>query len=115
MDPSQAGPLREQEEPDGAAEVGEDVVEFPHHRDDVMEYGLPLRRDITRVIRRHRPEIVVSGTFDVRLVGGMTNRADHRAAGLATLDAARDAGNRWVFPELEPEAWSRGTACAWSA
>lgn len=27
------------------------------------------------------------------------DQADHRAAGLATLDAIRDAGNRWVFPE----------------
>src|SRR6266567_9643945 len=38
------------------------------------------------------------------------DQADHRAAGLATLDAVRDAGNRWVFPEqaddedLEPHA-----------
>jgi LmbE family N-acetylglucosaminyl deacetylase len=34
------------------------------------------------------------------LGGGITNQADHRAVGLAVLDAARDAGNRWVFPEL---------------
>ncbi|MEU3339301.1 hypothetical protein [Streptomyces sp. NPDC006668] len=27
------------------------------------------------------------------------DQADHRAAGPATLDAVRDAGNRWVFPE----------------
>jgi LmbE family N-acetylglucosaminyl deacetylase len=26
--------------------------------------------------------------------------ADHRVLGEAVLDAARDAGNRWVFPEL---------------
>ena len=29
--------------------------------------------------------------------------ADHRAVGLATLDAARDADNRWIFPELLEE------------
>jgi hypothetical protein len=28
------------------------------------------------------------------------NQADHRVAGLTALDAIRDAGNRWVFPEL---------------
>ena len=28
------------------------------------------------------------------------NQADHRAAGLACLDAVRDADNTWVFPEL---------------
>jgi LmbE family N-acetylglucosaminyl deacetylase len=37
------------------------------------------------------------------MVGGMTNQADHRAVGLATLDAVRDAGNRWIFPELLDE------------
>ena len=29
--------------------------------------------------------------------------ADHRNVGLAAIDAARDAGNRWVFPELLDE------------
>lgn len=103
MHPDRAGPLREQEERAGAAEVGVDTVEFLDHRDGAIEYGLPLRRDITRAIRRHRPEIVVSGSFEVRMIGGITNQADHRVVGLATLDAARDAGNRWVFGELEDE------------
>lgn len=103
LHPDQAGPLREREERDGAAEVGVDTVEFLDHRDGAIEYGLPLRRDITRAIRRHRPQVVVSGSFDIRMVGGITNQADHRAAGLATLDAARDAGNRWIFGELEDE------------
>jgi LmbE family N-acetylglucosaminyl deacetylase len=103
MDPAEAAPLREEEERAGARAVGVDVVEFLDHRDGVVEYGLPLRRDITRAIRRHRPEVVVGGAFDVRMVGGMTNQADHRAVGLATLDAARDAGNRWIFPELGAE------------
>ena len=30
----------------------------------------------------------------------IVNQADHRAVGVAALDAARDAGNRWIFPEL---------------
>jgi LmbE family N-acetylglucosaminyl deacetylase len=29
--------------------------------------------------------------------------ADHRNVGVAAIDAARDAGNRWVFPELIEE------------
>ena len=103
MDPAAAAPLREREERDGAREVGVETVEFLDHRDGVVEYGLPLRRDITRAIRRHRPEVVVGGAFSVRMVGGVTNQADHRAVGLATLDAARDAGNRWIFPELAAE------------
>jgi LmbE family N-acetylglucosaminyl deacetylase len=109
MNPGKAGPLREDEERSGAREVGVEVVEFLDHRDGVVDYGLPLRRDITRAIRRHRPEVVVGGAFTERMVGGITNQADHRAVGLATLDAARDAGNRWIFAELAGEGlqpWS---------
>jgi LmbE family N-acetylglucosaminyl deacetylase len=103
MHPDQVRTLREREERDGAREVGVDVVEFLDYRDGVVEYGLPLRRDIVRSIRRHRPDVIVSGAFSVRMVGGLTNQADHRAVGLAALDAARDAGNRWIFPELLDE------------
>jgi LmbE family N-acetylglucosaminyl deacetylase len=103
MHPDQAAPLREAEERAGAAEVGVDVVEFLDHRDGVIEYGTALRRDIVRSIRRHRPDIIVSGSFAVRMMGIMANQADHRTVGLAALDAARDAGNRWIFPELADE------------
>ncbi|GGK88533.1 PIG-L deacetylase family protein [Mangrovihabitans endophyticus] len=101
--PDEARPLREAEERAGAREVGVDVVEFLDHPDGVIEYGTALRRDITRAIRRHRPDIIVSGSFEIRMAGGMVNQADHRAVGLAVLDAARDAGNRWIFPELADE------------
>jgi LmbE family N-acetylglucosaminyl deacetylase len=103
MHPDQAAPLREAEERAGAREVGVDVVEFLDHRDGTVEYGADLRRDIVRAIRRHRPEVILSGAFSVRMFGGVTNQADHRAVGLAALDAARDAGNRWIFPELADE------------
>ena len=103
MEPAEAGPLREEEERIGARAVGVEVVEFLDHRDGVVEYSVALRRDIARVIRRHRPEVVVGGVFSERMVGGVTNQADHRVVGLATLDAARDAGNRWIFPELVEE------------
>ena len=103
MHPDRVGPLREAEERAGAREVGVDVVEFLDHRDGVVEYGLDLRRDIARCIRRHRPEIMVCGSFEVRMAGGVVNQADHRVVGLAALDAARDAGNRWIFPELLDE------------
>jgi LmbE family N-acetylglucosaminyl deacetylase len=103
MHPDQAAPLREAEERAGAREVGVEVVEFLDHTDGVVEYSAALRRDIVRSIRRHRPEIIVSGDFSIRMIGGMVNQADHRAVGLAALDAARDAGNRWIFPELADE------------
>jgi LmbE family N-acetylglucosaminyl deacetylase len=103
MHPDEASVVREAEERAGAREVGVDIVEFLDHRDGVVECGLPLRRDIARAIRRHRPEVIVTGDFAVRMVGGMSNQADHRVVGLAALDAARDAGNRWIFPELLDE------------
>jgi LmbE family N-acetylglucosaminyl deacetylase len=103
MHPDQAAPLREAEERAGALEVGVDVVEFLDYRDGVVEYGLPLRRDIARAVRTHRPDVVATGAFSVRFGNGMTNQADHRAVGLAVLDAVRDAGNRWIFPELLDE------------
>jgi len=105
MHPDQAAPLREQEERAGAREVGVDVVDFLDHRDGVVENSLALRRDIARAIRRYRPDIIVMGSYHVRMIGTMTNQADHRAVGLATLDAARDAGNRWIFPELLDEGF----------
>lgn len=103
LSPEEAGPLREQEERDAAAIVGVTEVAFLGHSDGVIEYGLPLRRDIARVIRRHRPEIVITGNFRDSFPGNMLNMADHINAGKAVLDAARDAGNRWVFRELLEE------------
>ncbi|MCX5047256.1 MULTISPECIES: PIG-L deacetylase family protein [unclassified Streptomyces] len=103
LHPDRCGPLREAEERAGAHEVGVETVEFLDHRDGTVEYGPALRRDIVRAVRRHRPEVVVSGPYTVRMVAGMVNQADHRAVGLAALDAARDAGNRWIFPELADE------------
>lgn len=103
ISPQEAGPLREQEERDGALRVGVEVVEFLDYRDGVVEYGLDLRRDIAREIRIRRPELILTGNFDLTFMGGNLNQADHRAVGLAVLDAAKDAGNRWIFPELIAE------------
>jgi LmbE family N-acetylglucosaminyl deacetylase len=103
LDPVECGRVREAEERAGAARVGVDVVEFLDHRDGVVEAGLALRRDLARVVRRHRPELVVTLHFGLSWPGGHLNQGDHRAVGLATLDAVRDAGNRWIFPELGEE------------
>jgi LmbE family N-acetylglucosaminyl deacetylase len=103
MHPDEAAGVREQEERDGAAAVGVSEVDFGSHRDGAVEYGLQLRRDIAREIRRRRPDVVVTGDYHDRFVAGMLNQADHRAVGLATVDAVADAGNRWIFPELVQE------------
>ncbi len=101
--PSQAGPLREEEERRGARLVGVDTVDFLGYTDGVVEYSLALRRDISRYIRRYRPDILVTTNHHLTWPGHMLNMADHRWVGQAVLDAARDAGNRWIFPELLDE------------
>ncbi len=103
MHPSEVGPLRSQEEIDAARVVGVDVVEFLEHTDGVIEYGLPLRRDISRCIRRHRPDVLLTLSHHLQFPSGHLNQADHRSVGVAVFDAARDAANRWIFPELLEE------------
>ncbi len=100
--PERTVALRTQEQIQGAAAVGVDRVDFLDHPDGVLEYGLGLRRDIARSIRALQPDVVVIGSWEVEFVAGL-NLADHRVAGLATLDAVRDAANRWVFRELLDE------------
>ena len=77
--------------------VGVDVVEFLGQPDGVLEYGVALRQVICAAVRRHRPEIVITNNFRDTWGGQSLNQADHIAVGEATLDAVRDAGNRWVF------------------
>ena len=118
MHPDECRGVREAEQIESAGIVGVDTVEFLGFPDGVIEYGLPLRAAIAKAIRRHRPEIVITGTFRESFAGQMMNQADHIAVGRATIDAVRDAGNRWVFPEqltdgLEPwggvrQVWAGG-------
>ncbi|SEE12574.1 PIG-L deacetylase family protein [Ruania alba] len=99
LPPEQSGPLREQEEIASARAVGVDLVEFLRLPDGVLEYGVPLRQAITAQVRKHRPEIVITGNHRDTFAGGFLNQADHIATGRATIDAVRDAGNRWIFPD----------------
>ncbi|MGH4015961.1 MAG: PIG-L deacetylase family protein [Pseudonocardiaceae bacterium] len=113
--PDRAGPLREAEQRASAAEVGVHTVEFLDHPDGVIEYGVPLRRDLTRAIRLHRPELLVTINHHDSWGPGSWNTPDHRAVGRAVLDAVADAGNRWIFPEpagLEPWGGVRWVAVA---
>jgi LmbE family N-acetylglucosaminyl deacetylase len=103
MPPEKTGPLREKEERISASLVGVETVEFLDYNDGVIEYGLPLRRDIASAIRRHRPNMVITLNYQLTWGGPELNMADHRWFGLAVLDAARDAANRWIFPELLQE------------
>ncbi|MCS7482681.1 PIG-L deacetylase family protein [Umezawaea endophytica] len=103
--PEEAGPLREREQVASAAVVGVTTVEFLDHHDGEITYGLPLRRDIAAAIRRHRPDVVITGNHHATFDGGGLNMADHRVVGQAAIDAVRDAANRWVFRDLDLEPW----------
>ena len=109
MDPAECARVRMGEQRDSAAVVGVTDVEFLDHPDGTIEYGLPLRRDLAAAIRRQRPELVISVNHRETYGGTYLNMADHRVVGQATIDAVRDAANRWVFPELRDEGlepWS---------
>jgi LmbE family N-acetylglucosaminyl deacetylase len=99
MHPDECRVVREAEQVESARIVGVHEVDFLRLPDGVLEYGVDLRRAITAVVRRHRPEIVVTNNFRDTWGGSNLNQADHIATGKATLDAVRDAGNRWVFRE----------------
>ncbi len=108
--PAEAGPLREEEERRSAAVVGVSEVEFLDHRDGVLVAGPELRRDLAAAIRRHRPEMVVTGYFGATwtppgVSPAYVNSADHRALGQSILDAVADAANEWIFPDLPEEPW----------
>jgi LmbE family N-acetylglucosaminyl deacetylase len=108
MAPEETAELRIREQVAGSHAVGVSQVDFLEYPDGVLSYSLGMRRDIARAIRRYQPDAVLVGSWDVEFVAGL-NQADHRVAGLAALDAVRDAGNRWVFPELldeDLEPWS---------
>lgn len=118
MPPEQTRTVREAEQRASAALVGVDVVDFLGFPDGILEYGLVLRRAIAREIRRHQPDVVVTNNFRDTWDGDrVLNQSDHMATGRAVLDAARDAANRWVFPELADEGlepWA-GVRQVWAA
>ena len=106
MSPDEAGPLREAEERAGAAVVGVETVEFlDGHPDGVIEYGLPLRRDLARgdPPPPARPRRVDEPPGDLGRPQLQHGRPPPRRP--RALDAARDAGNRWIFADAG-EPWT---------
>ncbi|WP_461031585.1 PIG-L deacetylase family protein [Streptomyces mayteni] len=120
LDPAESARVREAEQRASAAAVGVREVEFLDHRDGVIEEGTALRADLAAAIRRHRPELLITLNHRETWGGRAWNTPDHRVVGRAVLDAAGDAGNRWIFPEqlgaggLEPWGGVRWVAVAGS-
>jgi LmbE family N-acetylglucosaminyl deacetylase len=98
-------PIREAEQRRACAILGIEEVVFLGHPDGMLEPSLALRRDLTRVIRRYRPEAVVCGDPTVRFYGSRyMNHPDHRVAADVALDAVfPSAETQLIFPELLDE------------
>ena len=104
MSPEESVAARSGEQEASCAAVGVTTLEYLDHADGLVVADLTLRRDLAAAIRRHRPEVILSINFRDSWGGPSWNHADHRAVGVALLDAIRDAGNRWLFTDAG-EPW----------
>lgn len=97
--------IREAEERAAAQIVGASEVVFLREPDGMLVATLELRKKLVREIRRFRPEVIVTGDPTVVWAGdNYINHPDHRAAGLAALEATFPAaGQPNLFEELEAE------------
>jgi LmbE family N-acetylglucosaminyl deacetylase len=100
--PENLVPVRERETRAAARILGVKDVIFLGYADGTLEPTLGLRRDLTRVVRRVRPDVVVCGDPTVRFYGNeYLNHPDHRAVASAALDAVfPSAETSAIFPEL---------------
>lgn len=98
-------PIRERESREAARILGVKELVLLGYQDGVLEPTIGLRRDLARVIRRFRPDVVVCGDPTMRWYGNeYLNHPDHRAAASAALDAVfPSAETRSIFPELATE------------
>ena len=97
---------RREEQLASAKVVGVTDVRFLGYRDGTLQPTLELRRDITRIIRELRPQVVVTTdpTMVFAMENGYINHPDHRAAAeAATYATFPSAETRPIFPELLDE------------
>jgi LmbE family N-acetylglucosaminyl deacetylase len=97
--------IREDEQREACRILGVKETIFLGYEDGMLEPSIGLRRELTRLIRRHRPEAVLTGDPSARFYGTTyMNHPDHRAAADVALDAVfPSAGTRLIFPELLDE------------
>jgi len=102
---------RRKDEQNTAAEiVGVKEVVFLGYADGALTPSMELRRDLTRLIRRIKPDRVLIMDPTIVLLSGegfdYINHPDHRAAGEASLYAVfPSAETRPIFPELLEEGF----------
>lgn len=123
MTPERLADIREAEQRAAGAILGVRNYEFMGYPDAYLQHTLDLRRDVTRLIRKHRPEVVMTFDPTSRFLGDFyPNHPDHRVAGDVAVDAVfPTARDRLTFPELlldgyEPhkvaQIWMGGTNSA---
>ena len=100
--PDELAKIREKEQLEAAKILGVKEVKFLGYPDQTLEDTPEFRKEIVKVIRLYRPEIVVTADPYRRYVW----HRDHRVVGQVTLDAvfpyARDV---WAYPDLIEEGF----------
>ncbi len=98
--------VREAEQSAAAKEVGVTNLTFLHWPDGRVETTMALRREIARVIRTHKPNLVITQSPERNYERIFASHPDHLATGEATLRAVYpDARNPHAFPELIREGF----------
>ena len=96
--------MRRKEQAAAAAVVGVHDLVFLGHPDGRVVADLALRRDISRVIRQVRPQVVLCQSPERNLDRIFASHPDHLAAGEAAMSAVYpDSRNPFAFPELLEE------------
>ena len=101
-DPLELAAMREREQLVAADVVGYAGVSFLHQPDGAVANDLALREQLVREIRTFRPDAVLAVDPETLFYAdGGVNHADHRAAGIAAVDAVYPAArNAMSFPWL---------------
>src|SRR3989338_1768938 len=106
MTPKRLAVLREKEQRDAAKILGVKEAIFLGRPDGELVVDLKLKEEIVRVIRRVRPDVVITldPAFLYSLTRGFINHSDHRAAATAAVDAVFPlARDRLNFPQHEKQ------------
>jgi LmbE family N-acetylglucosaminyl deacetylase len=98
-DPSMAGDaltqIRQEEQLKAASELGVEKVLFLPNNDGELEVNLERRKILTRMIREHQPEVMITHDPWMRY----QLHPDHRASGTLALDAVISARDPLYFAE----------------
>ena len=99
--------LREGEQNAANDLIGVKQTIYLYYPDGELEPTLALRKELTKLIRTHKPDVVVTGDPQAVFYGnGYINHPDHRAAAqAATYAVFPSAGSRLLFAELLKEGF----------